>query len=98
MPEESAERQHRVRDAPGRHVDHQLLDPADVLTREVDDLVVNERRGAEGSRNLFMQEAQQAAGHVRARILVIDRDDLYLCPRQADAVADLRVKQRLGDR
>src|SRR5664279_4435326 len=41
VAEDPAERQHRVGDAPGDDVDHQLLDPADILAREVDHAIMS---------------------------------------------------------
>src|SRR3954462_4074441 len=45
--EDAAERQHRISDAAGDHVDHQLFDAADVIAAEVDDAIVGEGRSAE---------------------------------------------------
>src|SRR5450755_402221 len=41
IAEDAAERQHGVGDATRDHVDHQLLDPTDILTREVDHAIVS---------------------------------------------------------
>src|SRR5688572_17305163 len=46
-PEESAEREHGIRDATRGHIDHQLLDPPDVLPRQIDDSIPDERSRAE---------------------------------------------------